>query len=118
MTEPPLILDAPQRVVVEHTIAEHCRIRGWHLHAVSCRSNHVHVVLSASGRNPEAVMDQFKAWCTRRLKEQATARVHRTRERANWWTQRGSRRWINDNQSLESAITYVLEAQDKKRSDE
>src|SRR6478609_3977213 len=35
LTEPPLFLEPGQRQVVESTIAEHCRIRGWHLHAVA-----------------------------------------------------------------------------------
>ena len=61
MTEPQLILDSTQRELVENTIADHCRHRGWHLHAVACRTNHVHVVVTAPGRNPEDVMDQFKA---------------------------------------------------------
>src|SRR5437667_5485845 len=35
MTEPALTLDVEQRRLVEDTIADHCRIRGWHLHAVT-----------------------------------------------------------------------------------
>src|SRR3954470_6743642 len=46
LTEPPLFLEPGQRQVVESTIAEHCRIRGWHLHAVAGRTNHVHVVVA------------------------------------------------------------------------
>jgi len=61
MTEPSLILDPSQRDLAERTIADHCRCRDWHLHAVACRTNHVHVVVTAAGRNPEDVMDQFKA---------------------------------------------------------
>src|SRR5437899_7489315 len=43
MTEPALTLDLEQRRIVEDTIAAHCRIRGWHLHAVNERCQHVHV---------------------------------------------------------------------------
>ncbi len=35
MTEPALTLDVDQRRIVENTIFEHCRIRGWRLHAVA-----------------------------------------------------------------------------------
>jgi hypothetical protein len=42
------------------------------LHAVNCRSNHVHVVVTAN-RDPDEVREQFKAWCTRRLKQGAGA---------------------------------------------
>jgi REP element-mobilizing transposase RayT len=112
MTEPDLTLDEAQRRVVEATIADHCRIRGWHLHAVSCRTQHVHVVVTAPGRHPEVIMDQFKAWCTRRLKERERSRLGTEQAvRQNWWTQRGSRRWLNDEQSLADAIRYVLEHQ-------
>ena len=41
MTEDVCILDQEQRRVVEKTIADHCRIRGWELHVVNCRSNHL-----------------------------------------------------------------------------
>ena len=52
---------------VELTIADHCRVRGWTLYTVNCRSNHVHVIV-AGDREPKEIREQFKAWCTRRLK--------------------------------------------------
>jgi len=114
MTEDACVLDAEQRVLVETTIAEHCRIRGWELHEVNCRTNHLHVVVSAD-RHPDEVRKQFKAWCTRRLKE-----LHRKRScgivdvvRENWWAERGSRRYINDEESLEAAVLYVRDGQDR-----
>ena len=112
LTAPPLFLGDDQRLIVESTILAHCRIRGWYLHAVACRTNHVHVVVTASQRHPEEVMDQFKAWCTRKLKERD--RVLETSVKLNWWTQRGSKRWLNDDTSLEAAIRYVLEGQDRR----
>jgi REP element-mobilizing transposase RayT len=69
LTEPVCTLDPDQRDVVEKTIVDHCRIRSWHLHAVNCRTQHVHVVVTAPNHDPDDVMDQVKAWCTRRLKE-------------------------------------------------
>lgn len=75
MTEPELTLDTQQRDIVEKTIADQCCIRGWHLHAVNCRTQHVHVVVTAPNRDPDDVMDQFKAWCTRHLKEQANSKL-------------------------------------------
>src|SRR5438270_13106460 len=68
MTDAPVVLTPPQRALVEKTIQEHCDIRGWRLHAVNARSNHVHVVVTAD-RTPEEVMNQFKAWCSRRLND-------------------------------------------------
>jgi REP element-mobilizing transposase RayT len=114
MTEPALTLDAEQRRIVEDTIAEHCRVRGWHLHGVNARSQHVHVVVSAPERKPDDVMDQFKAWCSRRLKEHERSRPSaREMVRQNWWTQRGSKRLLNDGDALEAAVRYVLEGQGK-----
>ena len=55
-------------------------------------------------------MDQFKAWCTRRLKERERA-LGKKKVRHNWWTQGGSKRWLNDADSLEAATFYVLEGQ-------
>jgi len=109
MTESALTLDNEQRVIVEQTITEHCRIRGWTLHAVNCRTRHVHVVVTAPGRQPDVVMDQLKAWCTRRLKDRD--RGGGIAVRSNWWTQGGSKRWINNPTSLDEAIYYVLECQ-------
>jgi REP element-mobilizing transposase RayT len=108
MTGPPCTLDEVERKIVENTIAAHCEIRGWRLHAVNCRTNHVHVVVTA-GRDPKDVRDQFKAWCTRKLKERQRARSEPIRE--NWWTERGSQRHIGDDEGLEAAIQYVLEGQ-------
>ncbi len=129
MTEDACILDDEQRRLVEKTITDHCRIRGWELHAVNCRTNHVHVVVSAN-RDPKEVRDQFKAWGTRKLKELERYRrsiatlARRASEglegapvivdspiRENWWTERGSQRWIGDEESLEAAIRYVVDGQ-------
>ena len=135
MTEDACILDEEQRRLVEKTIVDHCRIRGWELHAVNCRPNHLHVVVTAN-QDPDEVRGQFKAWCTRKLKELEQARRGGTGEhspslarrvsvssilearrvsvphiRQNWWGERGSRRYLGDEESLEAAIRYVLDGQ-------
>jgi REP element-mobilizing transposase RayT len=112
MAEEPCVLDAEQRRLVEQTIAKHCALRGWHLHVVNCRTNHVHVVVTANAR-PEVVRDQFKAWCTRHLKElqRKTSADASLRVRVHWWTERGSERSLNDRNSLTEAIQYVRDYQ-------
>lgn len=112
MVESAIILTAEQRTVVETTIRDHCRIRGWTLHAVNVRSNHVHVVVTA-GREPEEVMNQFKAWCSRKLSDQAglDKTVARKAGRRRWWTEHGSTKWIHEEEYLQNAIEYVLERQ-------
>src|SRR5437016_2542771 len=81
MNEHAVTLDAAQRKLVETTITKHCAIRKWMLHAVNCRSNHVHVVVTAAARNIEIPREQFKSWTTRRLKLAFPPRT-------SWWTQR------------------------------
>jgi REP element-mobilizing transposase RayT len=115
MTEDACRLDFKQRQLVESTVRDHCRIRGWYLHAVNCRSNHLHSIVSAN-RKPEDVREQFKAWCTRKLKEFERKRIRARRTKAkkireNWWAERGSERHIADEESLEAAILYVLDGQ-------
>jgi REP element-mobilizing transposase RayT len=97
-----------QRALVENQIAETCRHRGWHLHAVNCRSNHVHVVVSAGDTRPKKIRADLKAWTTRSLKLQCDP------NRDNWWAERGSIRFLYDEDRLEAAILYVTEGQDRK----
>src|SRR5262245_33194035 len=54
MTESACRLTPGQRRIVEQTIKKHCEIRGWTLHAVNCRTNHVHVVVTV-GIDPDTV---------------------------------------------------------------
>src|SRR5437588_12540813 len=43
MAETLVTLAPEQRDLVEQTIRDHCRIRGWTPHAVNARTNHIHV---------------------------------------------------------------------------
>ena len=124
MTEPEFVLTSPQRALVELTIRDHCKFRRWSLHAVNCRTNHVHVVVTAPGYSPDDVMKQFKSWCTRRLKEHASnpeaPASGPTKNPANslpltlrqkFWTRGGSKRVIFDQEGMENAIVYALDGQ-------
>ena len=107
-----VVLNPAQRALVEQTIRDHCRIRGWTLHAVNVRSNHVHVVVTAD-READEVMSQFKAWCSRKLSDAAglkeTVAVKAGRRR--WFTEGGDKELIDEPEYLENAIRYVLEGQ-------
>ncbi|HVC93801.1 MAG TPA: hypothetical protein VND64_08925 [Pirellulales bacterium] len=118
MTEDACILDDEQRGLVERTISEHCDKRRWELFAVNCRTNHLHIVVGAH-REPDEMRSQFKAWCTRRLKELDAQRAETASTgtvREKWWAERGSRRYVNDKASLAAAIAYVTEGQDGPRA--
>ena len=97
--------DDAARRIVHRVIEEHARFRGWHIHAMNVRTNHVHVVVScANDISPERAMSEFKAWATRRLREAGMFSPGR-----RIWTHHGSTRWINHVTGIEAAIAYVLE---------
>src|SRR5262245_51114896 len=68
LTEPPYLLDQSQRQVVLGTIQEVARQRGWVPVAVHVRTNHIHIVIHADC-SPEKVMEDLKAYGSRRLRE-------------------------------------------------
>jgi REP element-mobilizing transposase RayT len=118
MREDACRLNARQRDEVERQIEETCRQRGWSLHAVNCRSNHVHVVVSAGETPPKRIRSDLKAWATRCLKQRARPLADALgydAERENWWAERGSIRFLYDETSVEAAIQYVTEGQDIPR---
>jgi REP element-mobilizing transposase RayT len=108
IAEPVVVLDPDQRRLVEQTITDHCVVRNWLLHAVNCRSNNVHVVVTAPGRPIELPREQFKSWCTRRLKAASGT------ARENWWTDRGWDEYVDDDRALAEVIEYVLDGQDRR----
>ncbi|TWU46582.1 Transposase IS200 like protein [Rubripirellula reticaptiva] len=113
LVETAVTLDQSQRDIVEGVIYKHCEIRSWILHAVSCRTNHCHVVVSAPNYAGDQVRDQLKSYGKRKLKDDAHKRqLKDATTREHWWTRKGSVRHINDEDSLTAAIQYVLEAQD------
>lgn len=112
MTEDACRLTSDQRELINRQVAETCKYKGWQLHAVNCRSNHVHVVLTSMA-SPKVIREQLKAWCTRRLNEhQAALGIPSRHQRTKWWTERGSIRWIFTESDLADAIEYVLSRQD------
>ena len=112
MAEPEVRLSQVQRDIVEDTVRDHCRRRGWTMHAVRARTNHVHVVISAD-RDPEEMRDQLKAWCSHRLSDHAglTRAVAKKAGRRHWFTEGGDVQTIEDEEHLQNAIIYVLEKQ-------
>lgn len=105
MKDDAVVLNGEQRLLIERTIADHCRIRHWLLHAVNCRTNHVHVVVTAVKVPLETPREQFKSWCTRRLREQFNLAQ-------TIWTERGWDEYVDGDDHLLNAIRYVREGQD------
>ena len=103
-------LSPVDRQIVEAQVAETCVSRGWILFAANCRSNHIHVVIGACETSPKKIRNDIKAWSTRRLRAADP-------NRDKWWAERGSERHIYTEESLETVVAYVTEAQDRKHLD-
>ena len=101
---PAFSLTARHRGVVKQTIETVCSHRGWHLHALHVRTNHVHLVVTAPVC-PEKVLNALKSWSTRRLRES------RLVERRPLWTRHGSTRYLWKSHQVTRACRYVVEGQ-------
>lgn len=112
MAEPAVILSDAQRTLIEETIQTHCKIRSWLFHTANARTNHVHVVVSTE-RDPDEVMNQLKAQCSRILSDAAGLDVPVAKKagRRRWFTEGGDKELIHDEEHLRNAIRYVLEGQ-------
>ncbi|MDV6033708.1 MAG: hypothetical protein F9B45_27165 [Phycisphaera sp. RhM] len=121
MKESPLVLSVYERGLVNRTIKEVCRHRGWECQIANARTNHVHLVVSAAGTSGRQVRDSMKAWCTRRLKERQDVLLKHLyseqlwfdRVRDHWWAEGGYARPLFTQADLEAAIVYAGEAQDR-----
>ncbi len=102
-----VVLGKADRLTVEDAVREHCKIRNWGLPAVNARSNHVHVVVQAYEKGT-VVRDQLKANCTRKLRSQLQPLIAK-----RTWTKAGDCEVLDDDEALEAAVRYVLEAQDE-----
>jgi hypothetical protein len=99
---PPFTLDAKARGIVELTIEQVAKHRKWNLKAVNVRTNHVHVVVEA-GYSADKTLSDFKAWCTRRLREAGCVEP----PEREVWTEGGSTRLVFDGQGLAAVIQYT-----------
>ncbi len=103
---PPVIFNPEQRQTVEDAINEVCAVRGYYLHAVNPRTNHVHTVVSGSGK-PEYIMKSFKSYATRKLRERELIAIE-----VDPWSRHGSTRWLWSEDEIAQAVEYVLYEQD------
>src|SRR5687768_5481892 len=77
---PPFALTSASRRHVDEAIREHAEVKDWPIFSLNVRTNHVHLVVVAARVHPDLVMEQFKAWATRRLRAQGFLE----RERPAW----------------------------------
>ena len=107
MKEDPVLLTTNHRKKVEQVCRQHAEIRGWQLHALSVRSNHVHMAVTAEAA-PQTVRDQFKANATRVLRQPPDALANE-----KVWTRGGDIEILDDAEALEKVVTYIMEVQDR-----
>jgi REP element-mobilizing transposase RayT len=106
---PAFILNREQRPVVASAIREVCNHRGYTLHAVNARTNHVHSIVSA-GAKPEHIMNSLKSYATRKLRE-----AKLLSDDVRPWARHGSTPYLWTEEELERAIDYVLNGKEMNR---
>jgi REP element-mobilizing transposase RayT len=102
----PVILDASQRASVDAAIRETCLFRKWTLRALNVRTNHVHAVVSIGAKKSELALNAFKANATRQMRKDGC-----WQENFSPWVDKGSKRNLWTERSVERAIDYVLNGQ-------
>ena len=105
LENPAVMLNRAQRNVIELAIREVCEHRDYVLHPVNVRTNHVHSVVSASC-TPEHVMDSFKAYATRKLREGGLLGRD-----IKPWARHGSTPYLWTEEQIQRAIGYVINGQ-------
>jgi REP element-mobilizing transposase RayT len=73
------------------------------LYAFNVRTNHVHIVVNARDKDPDLVLNAFKANATRHM-----------RANGSWafdyspWAEKGSKRRLWNERQVRAAVDYVL----------
>lgn len=93
------------RTLTEKTIREVAAYRDWELMACVARTNHVHVVVGADAK-PEKVMNDFKSWVTRRLREAKLLSAD-----TRLWARHGSTCYLWSQAEIVAACRYAEEGQ-------
>jgi REP element-mobilizing transposase RayT len=108
----PVKLNSQRRNAVEIALRENYEIRGWKISALNVRTNHVHIVISVGAKNPDQVLIALKANATRKMREDKCWNSENTP-----WAEKGSKRYLWSEKSVEKAIDYVINGQGKPLPD-
>ena len=108
----PVKLNAEMRNAVEAAVRETCEIRGWRLAAINVRTNHIHTVVAVGKASSKKVLSAFKANATRKMRENKCWLFEHSP-----WADKGSRRYLWTEKSIEIAIDYVINGQGKPLPD-
>ena len=100
-----MVLTSEQRECADRAMQETCRIRGWTIHALNVRTNHVHIVVTGQVE-PGRILGDLKRWSTRGLREQGLAGADRL-----VWAEDGSKQWLWDRKAVADACEYTMNGQ-------
>ena len=107
MKGPPIHLAKAQAEAALAQFRETAKYRGWTIEAVAIMHNHFHIVVGVPGDPaPGKILGDFKSWGTRALTKIFGAPPSET-----WWTERGSKRKLKNEEAILAAIHYVLHEQ-------
>lgn len=102
----PVGLNSNRRNSVEKAIRETCQKRNWGLLAINVRTDHIHIVVDTGGLNPKQILSAFKANATREMRANNCWNFEHSP-----WADKGSKRWLWNEKSVETAIDYVINRQ-------
>ena len=112
LKSPPVKLNSEMRNLVESALRETCEIRSWQLFAINVRTHHAHSVVAVGETSSKKVLSAFKANATRKLRESKIWQFEHSP-----WADKGSRRFLWTEKSIEIAIDYVINGQGKPLPD-
>jgi len=101
----PFYLGVAERQVVESAIKEVCSVREYVLFGHHVRTEHAHIVVNNVGK-PERMMDSFKAYSTRALRNAGLIGPE-----AKPWSRHGSTRYLWTDEHIAKAVDYVINGQ-------
>jgi REP element-mobilizing transposase RayT len=102
LKHPPITLNARKRSIVEQAVRDVCEYRRYTLRVMNVRTNHAHVVVTAS-REPEGILEAFKSYSTRALRK---AKV--ISQSLKPWIRHGSTVYLWKERDVAKAMEYVM----------
>lgn len=105
-TQPSFLLSEEERICVGSAIESVCSHREYLLRAANVRTNHAHAVVSA-GVQPEKIVNEFKAYATRKLRFEFEIGPER-----KIWARGASTRYLWKPRQVLAAVDYVLYCQE------
>jgi REP element-mobilizing transposase RayT len=107
MTGPPISLGIADAETMIRQYQETARIRRWSLEAASVMFNHTHIVIGVPGDpDPQSILETLKSWATRAVKKLRPVPTNGT-----FWTAKGSKRMLPDEEALRAGVVYVAKKQ-------